>query len=107
MGIAAKAGKVVSGEFSTEKAVKEKRACLVIVASDASDNTKKLFSDKCRYYAVPVRFYADRETLGKAIGCGTRASAAVTDPGFAKAVLEKIDAAQAQQKKEINVSKNT
>ena len=32
LGIAAKAGSVASGEFSTEKAVKEGRAYLVIVA---------------------------------------------------------------------------
>ena len=41
LGLAAKAGSVVSGEFSTEKAVKEGKAYLVIVAGDASDNTKK------------------------------------------------------------------
>ena len=41
LGIAAKSGSVVSGEFSTEKAVKEGRAYLVIVAGDASENTKK------------------------------------------------------------------
>ena len=35
LGIAAKAGKVVSGEFSTEKAVKSDRAELVLVAKDA------------------------------------------------------------------------
>ena len=35
LGIAAKAGGVASGEFSTEKAVKDGRAWLVIVASEA------------------------------------------------------------------------
>lgn len=40
LGLAAKAGKVASGEFSTEKEVKSGNACLVIVAEDASDNTK-------------------------------------------------------------------
>ena len=37
LGLAAKAGKVASGEFSTEKEVKSGNACLVIVAEDASD----------------------------------------------------------------------
>ena len=46
LGLAAKAGKVASGEFSTEKEVKSGNACLVIVAEDASDNTKKLFRNK-------------------------------------------------------------
>ena len=43
--LAAKAGKTKSGEFMTEKEVKEGRAHLVIVADDASDNTKKKFQN--------------------------------------------------------------
>ena len=43
LGLAARGRKIESGEFSTEKAVKEGKAGLVIVAKDASDNTKKLF----------------------------------------------------------------
>ena len=39
LGIAAKSGNVVSGEFSTEKAVKSGQAYLVIVSSEASENT--------------------------------------------------------------------
>ena len=43
LGLAARGRNLVSGEFSTEKAVKEGKAALVIVSTDASDNTKKLF----------------------------------------------------------------
>lgn len=42
IGLAMKAGKVASGEFSTEKAVKERKAYMVIVADDSSDNTKRI-----------------------------------------------------------------
>lgn len=41
VGLAAKAGKVVSGEFATEKAVKSQKASLVLIAEDASENTKR------------------------------------------------------------------
>ena len=41
LGLAMKAGDVVSGEFMTEKAIREGIAKLVIVAEDASGNTKK------------------------------------------------------------------
>ena len=54
IGLATKAGKLVSGEFMTEKAVKEGRANLVIVAQDASDNTKKMFTNMCSFYNVPI-----------------------------------------------------
>lgn len=83
LGIAAKAGKVASGEFSTEKAVKEGKAYLVIVASDASDNTKKRFSDMCAYYPCEYFEYADKDRLGQCIGKEFRASLAVTNEGLA------------------------
>ena len=49
IGLATKAGKVASGEFCTEKEVKSGRAYLVIVADDASDNTKKKFQIKIHW----------------------------------------------------------
>ena len=90
LGLFRKSGKVVSGEFSCEKAVKEKKAYLVIVAEDASDNTRKLFSDKCRSYDVPCFIYGTKSSLGKALGVAERASAAVLDEGMAKAVISKL-----------------
>lgn len=90
LGLATKAGKIASGEFQTENAVKDGTAQLVLVASDASDNTKKLFRDKCSYYGVPVYIYGNKETLGAAIGKEFRASVAILEEGFAKAVQKKI-----------------
>ena len=90
VGLAMKAGKVVSGEFSTEKAVKEGKAALVIVAEDASDNTKKLFDDKCDFYQVPVYVYGDKEIIGHAIGKELRASLAIVDAGFAKSIEREL-----------------
>lgn len=52
VGLATKAGRTVSGEFSTEKAVKTGEARLVIVSEEASDNTKKKFQNMCAYYKV-------------------------------------------------------
>ena len=43
IGLATKAGKIASGEFMTENAVKSGMASLVIVSAEASDNTKKKF----------------------------------------------------------------
>ena len=55
LGLAMRGRNLVSGEFQTEDAVKKGSAMLVIVAEDASANTKKLFHDKCSYYEVPDR----------------------------------------------------
>ena len=89
-GLAARAGKIASGEISTEKAVKSGSAFLVIVSEEASENTKKMFHDKCSFYQVPIYQYASKEALGNAIGKQFRASLAVLDEGFAKSLEEKL-----------------
>lgn len=91
LGIATKAGKTVTGEFMTEKAVKEGKAFLVVVAADASDNTKKKFNDMCEYYHVTIRMFSDKVSLGNACGKEFRASLAVTDAGLAKSVIKQIE----------------
>lgn len=91
LGLATRAGKVVSGEFSTEKGIKEGKVRLAIVANDASDNTKKLFTDKGAFYEVPVYIYSLKEELGHAIGREMRASVGITDEGFANQLKLKLD----------------
>ena len=91
IGLATKAGKTAGGEFLTEREVKSGRAALVIVAEDASENTKKKFQNLCEYYKVPIRFYGDKDTLGHAMGKQFRASLAVLDEGLAKGIRKHMD----------------
>ena len=91
LGLAAKAGKVASGEFSTEKEVKSGNACLVIVAEDASDNTKKMFTNMCTYYKVPICYFGGKDELGHAMGKEMRASLAVVEEGLAKAIVKQMN----------------
>ena len=58
---------------------------------DASGNTKKKFADSCHFYHVPYVEFGDKEMLGKAIGKEFRASVAVTNSGFAKAIGKNLD----------------
>ncbi len=89
LGFAARARRLASGEFSTEQAVKSRKAYIVIVATDASENTKKNFRDMCTYYKVNIYFYGNKEQLGHAIGKEFRASIAVQDENLARAI-EKV-----------------
>ena len=91
IGLATKAGKIASGEFAVESAVRKGKAVLVIIASDASDNTKKSFNDMGAYYHVPVCIYGTKESLGTHTGRGYRASLAVLDAGFGKTIRKLID----------------
>ncbi len=88
LGLSQRGGHMASGEFMTEKAVKEGRAFLCIVAGDASDNTKKMFENMCKYYNVLFCCFSDKDTLGRCIGKEFRASLAVLDAGMAKAVAK-------------------
>ncbi|MBO5372671.1 MAG: ribosomal L7Ae/L30e/S12e/Gadd45 family protein [Lachnospiraceae bacterium] len=90
LGIATKANGVVSGEFMTEQAIKSGEACLVIVAEDASDNTKKMFRNSCEFYQVKLVCYGTKESLGHSIGKEFRASLAITNEGLADAVCKKL-----------------
>lgn len=91
LGLATRARKLVSGEFSVEKAVKEGKAVLVLVAEDASNNTKKLFTNMCDYYQVPMYVISNKESLGHAMGKEIRASIAILDTGFANAIMKHMD----------------
>lgn len=91
VGLASRAGAVVSGEFSVEKAVKAGSGKLVIIAEDASDNTKKMFEDMCRFYHVPIRIFGTKDELGRWSGKAYRASICILDEGFARSVIKKID----------------
>ena len=87
LGLAARGRNVVSGELQTLTPVKDGSAMLVIVAEDATENTKKLFSDKCSFYQIPLKRYGTREELGRAIGKGIRSSVAVVNEGLARTLI--------------------
>jgi len=91
LGIAAKGHNLVSGEFQTLEAIKKGSAMLIIIAEDASDNTRKLFSDKSSYYGVPFKFFGTRAELGSAIGKDLRSSVGVCDVGLADAIIKQLE----------------
>ena len=90
LGLATKAGRIASGEFLTEKAIKDGSACLVIVSEEASENTKKMFKNMCTYRKVPLYIFGNKEELGHAMGKELRASLAVLDPGFSRALVKQM-----------------
>lgn len=92
LGIATKAGRTRSGGFQTVEAITKGRAALVILSADAKENTVHEIRPKCEARGIPLRFYGNKEDLGHAMGKELRSCVAVTDPGFANALLKIIDA---------------
>jgi ribosomal protein L7Ae-like RNA K-turn-binding protein len=90
LGMAQKAGKIVSGDVAVEQAVKSGKAKLILVAADASDNTRKYYFDKAKYYQIACLETLSKDQIGMAIGKPSRAGLAIVDNGFSKAILSAL-----------------
>ena len=88
LGLANRAHKIVTGEILIKK-IRNNEINLVIIASDASDNTKKRFIDKCTSYDVEYILASNRKELSNAIGKNNRVALGIQDVGFAKSLKEK------------------
>jgi len=90
LGLALRAGKLVSGDEVVMKAVRRKEARLVVIASDASDGTLKKYRDKCHYYDIPLVQFGTRAELGHHTGKAERVVIALTDAGFSELLRKKL-----------------
>ncbi|MBM7581425.1 ribosomal protein L7Ae-like RNA K-turn-binding protein [Caldicoprobacter guelmensis] len=90
LGLATRAGKLITGEEMCLKAIRTRKAKLVVISEEASPNTLKKFTDKCRYYNVDYVIIGSKEMLGMAVGKGSRTVLAVTDEGLKESLLKKL-----------------
>lgn len=86
MGFAQRAGKIASGDFACEKAVKSARALLLVLDASASEATRTRYMGMCQRAGIPC---LSIEGMDAAIGRYGRKVAAVTDSGFARMILQK------------------
>ena len=80
-----------TGEETCERSLKSGKVFLVIVSVDASDNTKKKFSDMCIYRGIDIRYFGEKKLLGRYVGKDMRSIIAVIDRGFAGRLMKLID----------------
>jgi len=92
LALARKAGKLLAGEETCEKAIRSGEARLVHVATDASANTQKKFGNKAQFYETPIYSLFTKEEIDRHIGLHNRATFVVTDENFARKILEIIEA---------------
>ena len=83
LGLCQRAGRLASGEVQAEAAVAGGRGKLILLATDASENTKKKWKNSAAFYALPLQAAGSRTDLGRALGEEERAVVVVTDEGFA------------------------
>ena len=84
LGLAFKAGKVITGEDIVLQNIRKGKVFLVFISSDSSQNTIKKFKDKASFYNVDVNIDFTTIELSKAIGKENRHIIGITDRGFAK-----------------------
>lgn len=91
LGLCQKAGKLKSGTFQVEEAVKEGGAVLVLYSNEASNNSKKGFMDMCKYYEVKCVEIGGIDEISKAIGKECRVVLAITDENMAALVESQLN----------------
>lgn len=91
LGLIRRAGKLEAGFDASVSAAKGKKAHLLLAAADISEKTWKNLRYEGERAGVPaVRLEAPMEELSRA--CGVKAGVlAVTDHGFAKALLNAME----------------
>lgn len=86
LGMAQKANQLISGEFAIEKKIPEGRIRLLLVATDASEASKRQYEKMAQTHEVPFAYALSKEDLGQCTGKSYRAAVAVLDPGFSTAL---------------------
>ena len=93
LGLAAKSGSVVSGGNTCERLLKGSKSQLVVLAEDASENTREKFLRLAAQKEIETRIFGTCDELGKYIGKEIRSVLIITDRSFAKRILELMDSA--------------
>lgn len=86
LGLATKAGKLVTGYNTCLDMMPRGKIKLVVLAEDVGDNTKKKLSDKCRTYDIPCFIGAGADEMSRATGKSDKGVFGIIDMGFAKGI---------------------
>lgn len=97
LGLALRAGRLAVGEEPVGTACRAHKGYLLLLASDAADNTIRRALHFCQAgNTISLKLPLTKEELGNGVGRSSCAMLAITDVGFAAAVAEKL--AQADPK---------
>lgn len=88
LGLGKKARYLVSGETACIQDIKKNKCKLLIIAKDASENTKEKFVNLSNKRNVKCVLFGNKESLGKAIGKEITALISINDSNFSMAILK-------------------
>ena len=83
LSMAARGRRIVSGAFAAEEALKKKQGKFLLLATDASEETKTKFTRMAAQMRVPAAELLTMQQLGHCLGKEYRVVAVLIDRGFA------------------------
>lgn len=83
LGLAKRAGQIVTGESLTINAIRKQQLHYVFLASDAGGAVTKKIHNQCAYYQVPLNDHFSKDALSGAIG-QARTVIGIKQAGFAQ-----------------------
>ena len=93
MGFARKSGNLISGSNTCSITMKKGKVKLLLIAEDASDNTKDKMTNEAKARGVCVMIYGDGEEMSHAVGESGRTVFGITDVNFAQVIKKEIEEA--------------
>ncbi|HEY8485522.1 MAG TPA: ribosomal L7Ae/L30e/S12e/Gadd45 family protein [Longimicrobiales bacterium] len=88
LGLAARAGAVLAGTERVRLAARAGKSRFVVVAADASENSREKLLPLLRAKGIPHVVAFDRVRLGAAVGRSALSAVGVVDPSFAARLEE-------------------
>ena len=89
LGLAARARKISCGSVLLND-IRSRQVSFVLIATDASDNTKKKYTDKCSFYHIDYQIVGMIDELSAAIGKNNRVVIGIKDKSFADKIKSKL-----------------
>ncbi len=90
LGLARRAGSVVTGTGAVRDAVRVGSARFVLLAEDGAPGQVGKVANLLRHRSVPSMAWGTREELGRAVGAAPLSAIAITNDGFARRLLEEL-----------------
>jgi len=92
LGLAQRAGKASAGNMAAKTSLLRRRAIILIMSKDISENTRESLISTCNKQRIPYLFIGNKYDLGTALGKAYRVAVTINDPGMARAIMDAIEA---------------
>lgn len=91
LGLAFRAGKVITGEEQVLRMLRQKKLSLVLVAKDASPKTIERFQRKTHFYETPINLDFTHDELSRSVGKPLVKIMGLIDPGLFEALKRNLN----------------